>query len=482
MATSGDDLHRKSVAELSAAIAAGALSPRELTDAALARVAAADDRVQAFVAVCADEARGDADCLTEELVHGRRRGPLHGIPIAVKDLCDTAGLRTTYGSSLFRENVPAADAEPVRRLRAAGAIVLGKANTHEFACGVSTSNPHYLTTHNPWRHDRIPGGSSGGSAAAVGGGLVALAVGSDTGGSIRIPSALCGCVGLKPTHGRVSLRGTYPMAASCDHVGPIARTARDCALALNAMAGFDPEDPWSRRFPAEDFTRDLDRPLRGRRIAVAPEFRAAPLARAVDAALTRARDALAALGAEIVRVELPPPDDAFLAANLIWVETYAQHAHQFAAQPDAYGADVRALLEFAKSFDTAALVRSQHMRERLTQTLSLLLTDRVDALLMPTTALEAPRIGAEYVDVAGQQMPVTLVLAAYTLLFNLTRVPAVAVPAGLGDEGLPTSVQIATAAGREALALNIAHQLEQALWPVAQRWRDLDRVAAPLRA
>ncbi len=481
MAAGLDDLHRKSVAELSAAIAAGALSPRELTDAALAHVAA-NDRVHAFVAVCADEARRDADRLTEELAHGRRRGPLHGIPIAVKDLCDTAGLRTTYGSSLFREHVPVADAEPVRRLRAAGAIVLGKSNTHEFACGVSTSNPHYGTTHNPWRHDRIPGGSSGGSAAAVGGGLVALAIGSDTGGSIRIPSALCGCVGLKPTHGRVSLRGTYPMAASCDHVGPIARTTRDCALALNAMAEFDPEDPWSRRFPEEDFTRHLDRALRGRRIGVAPQFRAAPLARAVDAALARARDALAALGAEIVPVALPPPDDTFLAANLIWVETYAQHAHQFASQSDAYGADVRALLEFAKSFDTTALVRSQHMRERLTQTLSVLLTERVDALLVPTTALEAPRIGADYVDVAGQQMPVTLVLAAYTLLFNLTRMPAIAVPAGLGDEGLPTSVQIATAAGGEALALNVAHQLEQALWPVEQRWRDLDRVAAPMRA
>jgi aspartyl-tRNA(Asn)/glutamyl-tRNA(Gln) amidotransferase subunit A len=475
------ELHRKTVWELSAAIAAGTLSPRELTDALLARIAAATAS-NAFVTVCADEARRDADRLTEELARGRRRGPLHGIPLAVKDLTDTAGLRTTYGSSLFRDHVPTVDADPVARLRAAGAIVLGKTNTHEFACGVTTSNPHYGATHNPWRHGYVPGGSSGGSCAAVGGGLVPLATGSDTGGSIRIPSALCGTVGLKPTHGRVSLRGTYPMAASCDHVGAIARSARDCALALNAMAGFDPADPWSRRFPQEDFTRDLERPLGGRRIAVAPDFRPCPLAAGVDAALARACDALRALGAEIVPVTLPSSDEVLFAAMLVLVETYTQHAQQLAAHPDAYGADVRVQLEFAKGFDATTLVQAQYARERVAQAVELVVTDRADALLLPTAPVEAPAIGAEFVELRGQAMPITLVLAAYTLLHNLVRLPTVAVPAGLGDGGLPTSVQLATAAGREALALNVAHQLEQVLWPSEQRWRDLDRVAAPSRA
>lgn len=473
-----DELTRKTVAELSAAIAAGDVSPRELADAALARIGDTT-ALNAFVTVCADEARRDAARLTEELARGARRGPLHGIPIAVKDLTDTAGVRTTYGSSLFRDHVPSADAAPVARLRAAGAIVIGKTNTHEFACGVTTDNPHYGATHNPWRHGHVPGGSSGGSGAAVAAGLVALATGSDTGGSIRVPAALCGVVGLKPTHGRVSLGGTYPMAASCDHVGPLARTARDCALALNVMAGFDRADPWSRRFPDEDFTRDLDRPLRGRRVAIAPGYQPSPLAPSVAANVERAIATVRALGAEIVEVELPTPSDVlFNTGAVLWVETYAHHARQLAEHPDAYGADVRAQLEFAKGFDSAALIDAQHARERIARDVELAVTDAADALLLPTTPIEAPMIGAEHVEVDGMQMPIVLVLAAYTMLHNITRLPTVAVPAGLGAGGLPTSVQITTAGGQEALALNIAHQLEQALWPVAQRWRDFDRVAA----
>lgn len=328
----------------------------------------------------------------------------------------------------------------------------------------------------------MPGGSSGGSAAAVAAGLVPLATGSDTGGSIRVPSALCGIVGVKPTYGRVSLRGTYPMAASCDHVGPIARTTRDCALALNVMAAFDAADPWSRRFPDEDFTRDLERPLRGRRIAVAPDLRPVALSPGVAAGVERALAALRAEGTEIVTVDLPEQDDAMVAASIVWVETYAQHAQQFAAHADAYGADLRAQLEMAKEFDAAALVQAQYARERVARAVDLVVTEHADALLLPTSPIEAPPIGAENVIVDGQPMPVLFLLASYTLLHNLTRLPTVAVPAGLGAGDLPVSVQLTTAFGRDGLALNIAHRLEQALWPVAQRWRDLDRVAAPRRA
>ncbi len=477
-----DDLHRKSVADLAAAIASGALSPRELTDALLARIERDNSALNAFVTVCADEARREADRLTDELARGHRRGPLHGIPVAVKDLMDTAGVRTTYGSSLFRDHVPSADAEPVTRLRAAGAIILGKTNTHEFACGTTTTNPHYGATHNPWSHGRVPGGSSGGSAAALAAGLAPLATGSDTGGSIRLPSGLCGVVGLKPTYGRVSLRGTYPMAASCDHVGPMARTARDCALALNVMAGFDAADPWSRRFPAEDFTRDLDRPLRGRRIAVAPGYRPTPVAAGVTANLERAVATLGALGAEIVSVTLPSADDVMMAASVVVTETYAHHARQLALHGDAYGADVRATLELGTAFDTVTVVRAAHERERLARAVELVVTDEADALLLPTAPVVAPPIGDELVTVGGQTLPVMLLLPAYTLLSNLTRLPTIAVPSGLAEDGLPSSVQIQTALGCEALALNIAHQLEQTLWPATSRWHDFDRVAAPPRA
>jgi len=464
------DLYRKSVAELSTLIAKGAVSPREVVDAFLERIAARDPSLNAFVTVCADEARREATRLTEELARGARRGPLHGIPFAVKDLTDTAGVRTTYGSSLFREHVPAHDAEPVARLRAAGAIVLGKTNTHEFACGVTTNSPHYGATHNPWCHDCVPGGSSGGSAAAVAAGLVPFATGSDTGGSIRVPSALCGCVGLKPTHGRVSLRGTYPMAASCDHVGPIARTARDCALALNAMAAFDPADPWSRRFASEEFTRDLERPLRGRRVAIAPGYRPLPLAPGVAANLERAVTALAALGVEVIEVALPAAEEVLHAASLIWAETYAQHAEQFARHRTAYGADLQAELTRVASMGATTLVQALHARERIARAVELVVTDRAEALVLPTVPVVAPPIGAETVEVEGASAPVLLVLASYTLLHNLTRLPTIAVPAGTAEAGLPASVQITTAPGAEACALGFAHQLEQVLWPEGKRW------------
>jgi aspartyl-tRNA(Asn)/glutamyl-tRNA(Gln) amidotransferase subunit A len=475
-------LSRRTVAELAQAIAGGEASPRDVVDATLAAIERGNAPLNAFVTVCAEEARRDAARLTDELARGGPRGPLHGVPIAVKDLTDTAGVRTTYGSCLFRDHVPTADAEPVARLRAAGAVIVGKTNTHEFACGATTMNPHYGATHNPWRPERVPGGSSGGSGAAVAAGLVPFATGSDTGGSIRVPSALCGTVGLKPTHGRVSLRGTYPMAASCDHVGPIARTTRDCAIALNVMAAFDAADPWSRRFPEEDFTRDLDRSLRGRRIAVVPDLRPAPLSAGVAAGMERAIAALRDAGAEIVTTSLPIRDDAMLASTIIWIETYAQHAEQFGASAESYGADLREQLELAKSFGATALVRAQYARERVARAVDLVVTNAADALLLPTTPIEAPPIGAEYVTIDGQPMPVLYVLASYTLLQNLTRLPTIAVPAGLGADDLPVSVQLTTAAGRESLALNVAHQLEQALWPVAARWRELDRVAARSRA
>jgi aspartyl-tRNA(Asn)/glutamyl-tRNA(Gln) amidotransferase subunit A len=466
-----DDLYKRTVAELSSLIAAGDVSPREVTEAFLAQVEKQNPKLNAFVALCADDARRDAARLTEELVRGKPRSPLHGIPIGVKDLTDTAGLRTTYGSILFQSHVPEADAEPVARLRRAGAVLLGKTNTHEFACGTTTNNPHFGATHNPWRPGSVPGGSSGGSAAAVASGMVPLATGSDTGGSIRLPSALCGCVGMKPTHGRVSLRGTYPMASSLDHIGPIARSARDCALALTVMAGFDPEDPWSRSFPEEDFTRTLSQPLRGQRVAIAPSFRPLPLDAEVAANLARAVDAVAGLGAEIVEVELPDAGEISTCLGpVIMGEAYAVHAKQFAANASSYGDDVRLQLEFGSTISAATLVRAQYGRERIARALERVVTEQADALLLPTCAVEAPPIGAQQIEVGGQSYSVMTALASYTLLHNLVRLPTVAVPSGRGRSGLPTSVQVTTAYGQDGLALRFAHQLEEALWPQQERW------------
>jgi aspartyl-tRNA(Asn)/glutamyl-tRNA(Gln) amidotransferase subunit A len=464
-----DELVRMTVAELSERIAARDLSPVDVVSAYLDRIAAGNPRLHAYVTVAAETARREARALADELTRSGPRGPLHGIPIAIKDLQDTRDLRTTYGSSFFRDHVPAADAASVARLRAAGAIFLGKTNTHEFACGVSTDNPHHGTTRNPWDPGRIPGGSSGGSAAAVAGGLAPLATGTDTGGSIRMPAALCGCVGIKPTHGRVSLRGTYPMASSLDHVGPIGRTARDCAIALNAMAGFDPDDPWSRRFPEEDFTRLLGRPVAGRRIGVDRSFVPMPTEPAVEAGFERALASLRDLGAEIVDVRLPPAGDVLaFGFTLISAETHEVHAERFASSPEGYGSDLRLLLGSGRELDGTTVARALHRREELARGFERVFTS-VDALISPTVAIEAPPIGATRVTIRGADFDVTLAMASWTMIHNVSRLPTIAVPSGRAPSGLPTSVQISTAPGEEALALALGDAVEHALWPPRER-------------
>lgn len=459
------------VAELSRLVSTRQVSPAELVEHFLRRIDRINPRLNAFTTVVAEQALADGRRLTDEIARGHCRGPLHGIPIGVKDLTETAGIRTTYGSALFADHVPTKDAEPVSRLRAAGAIVLGKTATHEFAFGATTNNPHFGPTRNPWRLDHVPGGSSGGAGAAVAAGLVPISTGSDTGGSIRIPAAACGCVGIKPTHGRVSLRGTYPLAPSLDHVGPLARSSADCAAALQAMAAFDPADPWSRRFIDEDFVASLDAPLRGVRLGIDRTHRPIPVSDVVLAAVERALDTARGLGAEVIEILLPDATEVTLSASLILLaESYAQHREQLEAHRAQYGVDVREQLDASAAVDARSLVRALHDRERLTREVERLFDSRVDAFLLPTMAVTAPPIDAATVNAGGVLVPVAPAMASFTLLADLTRMPAIAIPAGLAEDGLPTSVQITGPAGREALVLRIGHALENALWPPEARW------------
>lgn len=459
------------VAELSRLVSTRQVSPTELVEHFLRRIDRMNPRLNAFTTVAAEQALSDARRLTAEIARGQVRGPLHGIPIGVKDLTETAGVRTTYGSALFAEHVPVKDAEPVSRLRAAGAIVLGKTATHEFAFGATTNNPHFGPTRNPWRLDRVPGGSSGGAGAAVAAGLVPISTGSDTGGSIRIPAAACGCVGIKPTHGRVSLRGTYPLAPSLDHVGPLARSSADCAAALQAMVAFDPADPWSRRFADEDFAAALDAPLRGVRIGIDRAHRPIPVSDVVLSAVERVLETARALGAEVVEISLPDAIEVTLSASVILLaESYAQHREQLEAHRPKYGADVREQLDASAAVDVRSLVRALHARERLTREVERVFESGIDAFVLPTMAVTAPAIDAATVDAGGVLVPVAPALASFTLLADLTRMPAVAIPTGLAEDGLPTSIQITGPAGREALVLRIGHALENALWPPADRW------------
>jgi len=464
------NLHDMTITQLGALVASRTTSPVEIVRHFLDRIEAANPVLNAFTTVAADEALACAAQLRDEVMRGTIRGPLHGIPVAIKDLTDTAGLRTTYGSSLFATHVPTADAEPVARLRAAGAVIVGKTATHEFAFGTTTDNPHFGPTRNPWRHEYVPGGSSGGSGAAVAAGLVPLALGSDTGGSIRIPAAACGCVGIKPSFGRVSLRGTYPLASSLDHVGPLARTSQDCAIALNVLSSFDALDPWSIEYPREDLAREIGRPLGGLRVGTAPTYRPIALTPAIDEAVRCAIAALSELGAEIVEVSLPPADAVTMATSVILLaESYAQHAEQLTKHRAAYGEDVRQQLDSSAGIAATDLVHALHARERLGRDVALLLAGKVDVLLLPTMAITAPPIGAESVQLAGAFTPVAMAMASFTLLQNLTRTPTIAVPVELAGDGLPTSVQLTGRLGADALVLRVADALENAVWPHGRR-------------
>lgn len=463
-------LHHSSIAELAALVRTRRVSPLELVEHALRRIDALNPSLNAFTTVATEQAIDEARLLTDEIARGHWRGPLHGIPVGVKDLTDTAGIRTTYGSRLFADHVPVADAEPVARLRAAGAVVVGKTATHEFAFGATTDNPHFGPSRNPWHLACVPGGSSGGAGAAVAAGLVPLSTGSDTGGSIRIPAAACGCVGFKPTHGRVSLRGTYPLAPSLDHVGPIARGSADCALAMNVLAAFDREDPWSRRFAHEDFCVGLEKPLHGARIGVDPSHRPAPISEAASSALERALVAAADLGAQIIEIQLPDAGEVTLATSmLLLAEAHVQHREQLAAHRPDYGVDVRAQLDASAAVDVHGLVRAFHTRERIARQIEVLFDQQIDAFVLPTMAMTAPRIDATTVQIGELEIPVAMALASFTLLADLTRLPTIAIPCGLARDGLPTSVQITGAYGADAGVLRMGHALESALWPTSER-------------
>ena len=338
-----DALCYLSAPELSEKIQAKALSPVEVTEAFLRRIEALNDKYLAFLTVTGDWAMDAARQAEAEIAAGRSLGPLHGVPYGAKDIIDTAGVLTTMGSSFHRDNVPAEDAECIRRLKGAGAIMLGKTHTHEFAAASTTINPHWGTCRNPWNPERIVGGSSGGSAAAVAAGMIPAALGTDTGGSVRTPAAFCGIVGLKPTHGRVSLRGICPNVLSLDHCGPMTRSARGAALFLNALAGFDAMDPKTRNVPVPDYTADIGRGVKGSRIILCPDFYSnTEVDGEIAQAFVHAIDVFRDLGAKVETVSFPDAGRfGELFQSIAGPEFAEFHRPFYEKNPDGYGADVR---------------------------------------------------------------------------------------------------------------------------------------------
>jgi aspartyl-tRNA(Asn)/glutamyl-tRNA(Gln) amidotransferase subunit A len=427
----------------------------ELTKDCLSRIEKLNPTLNAFITVTGESALTQARTAEAEILRGHWRGPLHGIPLALKDLIDTAGIRTTAASALFKDRIPEEDAEVVRRLKDAGAVLLGKQNLHEFAYGGSSMISHYGEVHNLWDPARIAGGSSGGSAASTAAGLCYGAIGTDTAGSIREPAALCGVVGLKPTYGRVSGRGVIPLSRSLDHIGPIARTVADVAVMLQAIAGYDAKDANSVEMPVGDLAAIQDGSTRVK-IGVPRKFFYADLDAEVASAVEDALGVLRSLGNDLLEIEIYVPTDRILQA----AESYAYHREFISRSPELYQPET--LRRIRTGEDISAAQVEQAERE-LKQTRSEIgkVFERVDFLVTPTAPIPAPAISDLKSD-PNALRPCELVLLRNTRPANVWGLPAISIPCGFTKAGLPIGLQIIGPHWREDRVLQLAYAYEQA--------------------
>lgn len=433
-----------------------------LVEAALSKIEGTNPRLNAFMMVLTDAARKRAAELDAELAKGLNRGPLHGIPIAVKDLIHIAGVPTTAGSHLFDGVVPQESAAVVKRLEQAGAIIVGKTGLHELAYGVTSNNPHFGAVRNPHDPSRIPGGSSGGSGAAVVAGVVPMAIGTDTGGSIRVPASYCGCAGLKPTYGRVSKRGVLPLGFSLDHIGPLAASVDDAAITLNAIAGRDPMDPTTSRHPVDDYRPGAPDNLKGIRVGRPANFYFDRLAPEVAARTAKAFDTASDLGAEVITLPVGNVEEWNATARVILLAEAPAALEPHLHRRDLFGADVLALLDQGRLLPATMYVQAQRVRSRIVQEVHKLWS-RVDCLFVPTTPMTAPTIGATQVEIAGTTEDVRLATTRLVRAINLLGLPALSVPNGTDSAGLPIGLQIVAPPFAEKNLLRIGAALEQVI-------------------
>jgi aspartyl-tRNA(Asn)/glutamyl-tRNA(Gln) amidotransferase subunit A len=451
------DIAFLTIAELDRLYRQRELSPVEVTRALLDRIAKFDDRLHSFLMVTEDVALAEAKEAERELSAGRWRGPMHGIPYALKDIVETAGIRTTGHSKLRQNYVPKADAEVVNRLRAGGGILVGKLATWEFALGGPSFDLPWPPARNPWNPDHLPGGSSSGAGAAVGAGFVPAAIGTDTGGSVRGPAAFCGIAGLKPTYGRVSRRGVFPNTFTMDHIGPMTRSAEDIALMLQVIAGYDPQDPGSEDCPVPDYAAALTGSIKGMRLGLVEGWHTSPgahpdLAPAVDAAVA----VLHGLGATIVPVKLSSLRNyTDCKTTLSIAELYSIHEHDLKTRPQDFGRILRKRVLPGALIRAEDYVQAQRWRTELAREQALVLKD-VDAIITAGALTVADR--------ADPNAPDRLVSSpSITMPFSVGGLPALAIPCGFSAaEGLPLSLQIAGAPFAEDTVLRIAHAYQQA--------------------
>jgi aspartyl-tRNA(Asn)/glutamyl-tRNA(Gln) amidotransferase subunit A len=454
----------ESIVELAPRLRRKEVSPIELTRACLDRIEKVNPALNAFITVIAESALAEAGVAETEIARGGWRGPLHGIPIALKDIIDTAGKRTTAASRLYEHRVPTADAEIVRRLKEAGAVILGKNNLHEFAYGGSSLVSFFGNVHNPWDARHIAGGSSGGSAAAVSAGLCYAAIGTDTAGSIREPAALCGCVGIKPTYGRVSTRGVIPLSWSLDHVGPLAATVGDAAAVLQAIAGYDPLDVCSADVPVIDYVSTIGDGAQNLRVGIPREFFYDKLDDQIGAAVEQAITVIGRLVADVREIKTELSADRTVQA----AETFAYHADKVARSPELYQAETLRRIRSGEKVSAAEYIGRRRELDEARRGAHDLFAN-VDLLVTPTIPIPAPAIADLKKDSTALR-PAELTLLRNTRPFNVWGLPAISVPCGFTKSGMPIGLQIAGPPWREDLVLRLAYAYEQqTVWHTRRR-------------
>lgn len=448
------------VRELGRLLRAGKLSCMELIQQTIADVKTRD-LFRSLITLTEEDALKQAAERDKELASGIDRGPFHGIPTAYKDIFYTRGVRTTGGSLIYRDFVPEYDATVVERLKAAGAISIGKANLHELAYGVTSKNPHYGFVLNPRDPDRIPGGSSGGSAALVAASFLPFSLGTDTGGSIRIPASYCGVTGLKPTYGRVSRYGVLPLAFSLDHVGPLASCAEDCALAMNVIAGPDPSDSSCAPFPPPEFDLRPLANLHGVRIGIPKNFYFEGIDDQVISGVKNAIAEIGRRGASLIDVQLPDMHEATAAARIIqYSETAALYAHHTDAA--LFGTDVWALIQQGKIVAAHEYVNAQRIRTLFRRDFNAL-WQKIDILAAPTTPVSAPLVVEATVQIGSQREDTRMASTRLVRAINFLGEPALSIPCGKTRNGLPIGLQLISPPFSEPKLLQVARALEPLL-------------------
>ena len=453
---------RPSIGELSRLYSTGAVSPVEVVQATLRRIERLDPRLNSYLTVTAEHALARAQQAETEIRAGRKRGPLHGVPYAAKDLLDTRGIRTTVGSKILRDHVPQRDAAVVEKLDAAGAVLIGKTGLHEWAYGITSTNPHFGAVRNPWDTGRIPGGSSGGSTAALAAGLCSFSLGSDTGGSIRIPAALCGITGLKPTFGRISRYGAFPLGHTLDTLGPFGLRVEDAACVHRAIAGWDSRDVVSSREPVPDCVLEREPRLDGTIIGVPDSFYFDGLVPDVATAMQVALRVFETLGAELLDVRIPDIATYNSLHRLILLaEATSVHRRRLEERREDFGDDVRSLLDQGRFVLAADYLDAQRARRTFCRDFDAVFA-QIDVLVAPAIPIPTARVGELAIEIQGRMENVRLATTRNIRALNLTGLPVLSVPCGFHSDGLPIGLQIVGRKHDESQVLRIGHAYEQA--------------------